>query len=154
GTGTPVVKTTTYAYDQSGYQSGGPYGNLTSQAEYDGATLVRTTEHFYATLDTGTRYIVDRPWADDTRDGANQMLALTHYFYDGLNTSVYTLGAKGELTRVAKYYDVPLAANAQNSTLHGQDTTFTYDSYGNRLTETTYAQAGTRLYTGSTWTIS
>src|SRR5262249_44653910 len=90
GSSTPVVTTTTSAYDQSGYQSRGPYGNLTSQAEYDGATLVRTTEHCYATLDTGTSYIVDRPWADDTRDGANRLLALTHYFYDGLNTSPST----------------------------------------------------------------
>lgn len=115
---------------------------------------MRTTEHFYNTLDNGTSYIVDRPWADDTRDGANRLLALTHYFYDGQNTSANTVGAKGELTRVAKYYDVPLASSTQNVTLHGQDTTSTYDPWGNRLTEATYAQAGTRLYNGSAWTIS
>jgi hypothetical protein len=120
GGGTPVEQKTTYAYDQSGYQPGGPFGNLTSQAEYNGMTLVRTTEHFYDTLVNGTSYIVDRPWADDTRDSANRLLSLTHYFYDGLNTSVNTVAAKGDLTRVARYYDVPLAASAQNSTLHGQ----------------------------------
>ena len=103
---------------------------------------------------TGPATLSTAPWADDVRDGSGRLLSLTHYFYDGQNTSANTVGAKGELTRVAKYYDVPLATNAQNVTLHGQDTTYTYDAYGNRLTETTYASPARGCSTAASWDIS
>jgi len=156
--GLVVDKMTKYFYDESGYQPGGtnaPYGNLTHMEEYDGATLIRKTEHFYDTLDTSTSYIVDHPWADVVRGGSGNLRALTHYFYDTANTAVNTVGAKGELTRVAKYYNLPVAASAANVMLMGRDVTYIYDAFGNRLTETTYAGPGTRKYDGgSVWTIT
>jgi YD repeat-containing protein len=113
--------------------------------EYDGSTLMRKTVHYYDTLDTSTSYIVDRPWADAVFDGSGNQRALTHYFYDSANTAVNTVGVKGELTRVAKYYNLPIAPSAADVTLLGRDTTYTYDAFGNRLTETTYGGPGTRL---------
>src|SRR6185369_10847690 len=48
--------------------------------------------------------------------------------------------------------DLPAATNP-SGTIHSRDTTYSYDSYGNQLTETTYAQAGTAQLSGS-WSFS
>jgi YD repeat-containing protein len=127
---------------------------VTIEALKHGTTLIRSIGHYYTTLDNGTSYIVDRPWVDATLDSAGRLLAITDYFYDGQNSTPNVVGAIGDLTRMAKYEDVPLTSNIVNVTLHGQDTTFTYNAWGNRQSETTYAQAGTWLFNGSSWTIS
>ncbi|MFL5803006.1 MAG: RHS repeat domain-containing protein, partial [Roseiflexaceae bacterium] len=54
----------------------------------------------------------------------------------------------GDVRRVSRVYDIPLG-DPTGLTLHTQDSTSTYDSYGNRLTTTSYAGAGTWLYNGS-----
>ena len=97
-------------------------------------------------------YIVDRMWQQTVYDGSGNLRALTNQFYDNslpgnLNNVANTIGSKGDLTRVAQYFNVPLLPNLINQTVSGTDATFSYDAYGNRLTEASYANAGTRTDT-------
>ncbi|MFL5804112.1 MAG: Calx-beta domain-containing protein, partial [Roseiflexaceae bacterium] len=163
GNGAGLTKTTKYVYQNTltdptlglmTFQSA-QYGNLYRTEEYAAGVLIRITDHNFGTVDIPGSYIVDREWATSVRDSQRRLLAHSQYFYDGNNTSPSIIGAKGELSRVGKYFTVPLQTSAQGITLQGQDITYTYDTYGNRLSETTYAQPGTRLYSGgSSWTIS
>ena len=141
GSGTPLDKKTKYTYDPAYtsiynpatglYDAGtAQYGNLSMIEEdtQDGVTPLRVTERRSTGRIDGATYMVDRQYSESVRDGLppNGILrAMSQTFFDGNNTSPMTLGTSGQVTRVAKYYDVPLAANAQNITLHGQDTTFT-----------------------------
>src|SRR5262249_13430816 len=165
---TPVVKTTKFYYQPTitdpvlgslTFQSA-QYGNLTLMEEYDGSTLVRLTDHNLITLDTPTSYVVDREWAVIQRDSQRRLLSLTQSFYDATTTNnnnitPAAIGTAGDLTRLSKYYDLPLQTSAQGLVLHGPDATYEYDSYGNRTKETTYTGPGTRQYTVSnTWIIS
>jgi hypothetical protein len=84
GGGTAKVKTTKHFYDTA-YQVGGvQYGNLTKIEEYDGAALLRYTEHYFVQKDVETwvwntttnlptytiNYLVDRVWMQSVRDSA------------------------------------------------------------------------------------
>ncbi|HEX6290957.1 MAG TPA: hypothetical protein VFZ66_17360, partial [Herpetosiphonaceae bacterium] len=150
GSATPVSTTTKYTYDPALQTGGTQYGNLTTIEEFVGSSTTpeRVTQRFYATRDDASGYLVDRVWQEVIKDRQGRFLALSASFYDG-NASAGPLGARGMLTQLRKYYDVPLQTSLTNVTLHSSDASFTYDAYGNRLTETTYAEAGTRLYNGS-----
>ncbi len=58
-------------------------------------------------------------------DGGINLRAETRYYYDGNNTSLYTAPDKGNLTRLERKTD----------SLNSISTYFTYDIYGNKLTE-------------------
>ncbi len=159
GTATPVTKRTTYAYDPifangSGQADGIQYGNLTVMDEYDATNaLYRRTRYQYESKTTGG-YIVDRKRAETVVDGLGRVLAQTVYQYDG-NTTQFGVGTKGNLTLVRKYFNIPLTTNLANVVLQSVDTAYDYDlNYGNQTTVTTYAAAGTKLYNGSTTTLS
>jgi YD repeat-containing protein len=161
GTGTaPLLKTTSYAYDPA-YQGGVQYGNLTRILEYSGATLVRDARRWHTPRDQDSwsgsaptpsytvAYLVDRVYQEAVYDVNGYLLALTNSFYDGTSTAS-AAPTLGDLRRVARYYDIPPnISDTTGITLHGGDTTYTYDSLGNRMSETTYAQGGTRLFNGS-----
>ena len=68
---------------------------------------MRKTTRGYAALNTSASYIVDRRKQEAIYDGSGYLLALTNQFYDGNNSVANTVGTKGELTRIAKYYDTP-----------------------------------------------
>ncbi len=152
-TNTPVTKTINYFYDTSLQQGGGQYGNLTRIDEHDQmGTLVRSTEHHFNTLDDGTHFIVDRPDFDLVRDGNTNQQALTVYMYDGNTTSEGInsgVNSPGKLTLKRVYSNVPNQPSAQGMTLSSTDTSFQYDTYGNRTSVTSYAGAGTKLYNGT-----
>lgn len=155
---TPATKRTVYSYDPT-YQTGSVlYGNLSQTQEYmtphgQAETLVRTTANFYNTLATNTRYIVDRVRATNVYSGSSHFLAQTAYLYDGLTTQ-YGLVDKGNLTLTRIYYDVPYETDLTNDTLHSQDVSQGYDAYGNVISTTTYASAGTKVFNGSTTSFS
>ncbi|MBA3943797.1 MAG: hypothetical protein H0X37_04465 [Herpetosiphonaceae bacterium] len=154
GTSASVAKTTNYFYDTSLQQGGRQYGNLTHIDEYDQSnTLIRSTFHSFNTLDDGTHYIVDRPDYDLVNAGNTNHQALMVYMYDGATTSE-GVTSQGQLTLKRVYYDVPDQPSSQGITLHSTDTTFGYDTYGNRTAVTVYAQPGTRLYNGSSTSYS
>jgi RHS repeat-associated protein len=157
---TPPLKRTSYAYDPA-YQGGAQYGNLTRILEYNGTTLVRDARRWHTPRDQESwsgsaptpsytvAYLVDRVYQEAVYDVNGYLLALSNSFYDGTSTAS-AAPTLGDLRRVARYYDIPPnTSDTTGITLHGGDTTYTYDSLGNRLSETTYAQAGTRLYNGS-----
>jgi hypothetical protein len=149
-TGAPTSKQTTYLYDTQ-------YDNLTAVEEIDQTgMLVRKTQHSDTGLDTDSAYMVDRLWSTVVRDGQDRLLALSHHFYSGSGlTNPSGLAAPGDLLREAHYFDVPLQTSSEGVLLHGTDTTYGYDAYGNRTTDATYPQAGTRLAkTGGGWEFS
>ncbi|HEX2912230.1 MAG TPA: RHS repeat-associated core domain-containing protein [Chloroflexia bacterium] len=147
-TTTPLTKTTKYYYNPALQSGGNQYGNLTRTEEYDqNGALYKFTLNYYNTKDPGTYsqpgdYMVDRQISQVIYDGQSRLIGLTQYFYDNLNG--YGVGAKGQLTRVSKYYDLPLQNSLANTTIHSSDTTYGYDAYGNQTSVTTYAGAGYR----------
>jgi hypothetical protein len=172
GTSSAVVKTTKTFYTTNCTADTpttitASYGNTGCVQELSGGTLVRKTLHWYTVRDVDSwtwrdasnnlltppqysvSYLVDRAEQDATYDAGGDLLALTNSFYDG--TSVASAAPTiGELRRVSRYEDIPAnTSNTTGITLHSQDTTSTYDSYGNLTKSTTYAGAGTRLYNGS-----
>jgi RHS repeat-associated protein len=156
--GTSVVKTTKTFYN-TGCTADTPttitasYGNAGCVQELLGSTLVRKTLYWYVARDDAGGYIVDRAYQDATYDVNGYLLALTNSFYDG--TSVASAAPTlGDLRRVSRYEDIPPnTSDTTGITLHSQDTTFTYDTYGNQTKSTSYAGAGTRLFdgTGTDW---
>jgi RHS repeat-associated protein len=155
---TPLTKTTKYYYDPAYQSNGVQYGNLTRTEEYDqSGALYRQTRTWFTTVDNGTNYIVDHKYADFIGDGQWRNLAQTHYLYDGYNTTLSGIGAKGELTRVLKFSNVPFQTDSGlvSFTMSGNDTTFGYDAYGNQITVTTYANPGTATEaSGGGWVYS
>ncbi|MFL5800699.1 MAG: polymorphic toxin-type HINT domain-containing protein [Roseiflexaceae bacterium] len=170
GGATPLSSSTRYCYDTA-QQAGVQYGNLTHTRIYDqlittaqnvvadcdlvgSAPLpVRIERQDYIILNTAGSYIVDRVAQAISFDSQSRLLGLTETFYDG-TTTYKGIGTHGDLTLTRAYYDVPLATSSTGITLHSQDTSSGYDTYGNQTTATTYAGAGTRLYNGSTVTYS
>jgi RHS repeat-associated protein len=131
----PLSKTTDSLYDLN------TYGNLTEVTERDGAPgspVLRKTIYSYVTRNDATAYIVDRKRAERIFDGQNNLIARTIYGYDNSNGES-TLGTRGLLTLVRKYYDVAVPLPA---TIHSSDTSYGYDNYGNQTTVTTYAGPG------------
>ena len=163
GTGSAVSQTTNYYYTPSGHETDGQqHGNLTEVEALDASGAVyRRTFHDYTVLSTTTSFIVDRETANYTQDSAGHWLSLTHNLYDG-STTLGSLGSHGDLTLTRQYYDVnnPLRTSLNFATLHGSDTAYTYDSWGNQLTSTVYAGttasagAGSGSLNGATWTLS
>lgn len=154
GSATPVTTTASYSYEPA-LQGGKQYGNLTTTEEYinGSAAAERVTQRYYTIRDDASNYLVDRVWQEAVKDGQARFLALTAFFYDG-GTTAPTIGTRGLVTQTRKYYNVPLQTSLTNVTLHSGDASYTYDAYGNRITETTYAQPGTRVYNGSSTTYS
>jgi RHS repeat-associated protein/uncharacterized repeat protein (TIGR01451 family) len=150
GTGTPVTSRTVYTYDPAS-QGGAQYGNPTKVEEYDAANvLYRRTDNNYI-VNTTSAYIVDRKIQEVVRDGNTTILALTAYMYDGATTS-QSMGTRGLLTLERTYYDIPAGVTSTAGlTLHSSDTSYGYDAYGNKTTQTTYAAAGTRTNSGGTF---
>ncbi len=124
------------------------YGNVGCTQDYDGSTLVRSTKRWFGATNNAD-YIVDRQWQESIYNGAGNIVALTNQFYDGA-AAADTAPTNGDLTRVARYYDVPgNSPSTTNVTLHGSDTTTGYDAYGNPTAQATYTGASTRLYNGT-----
>src|SRR5437870_808785 len=148
GSNTPVRMIKNYQYEPA-KQGGRQYGNVTrfEQRDQTGA-LYRVKDYFYAARDDPAGYLVDRRWQEAIRDGRGNLLGITQYFYDGLDTSPASLGTEGKLTRVSRYYDVPPQPSSQGITLHGIDTTYRHDAYGNVVAVTTYDEPSTRLWSG------
>jgi YD repeat-containing protein len=155
-----VVKTTKSFYNTD--CSATPtdsYGNLRCVLEYNNttSTATRKTLKYYKTTDGPLSggvwgpYIVDRMWGETIYDGSGGLLALSHMFYDNTtnpNNPALSLST-GELQRVITYYDLPLICCT--NPINGLDMTYTYDAYGNRLTERSYAQAGVYTPTTTLW---
>jgi RHS repeat-associated protein len=150
GGATPLIKRTTYAYDPA-FQGGTQYGNLTHTHTYDASNvLYRSTINNYLT-NVSSAYIVDRKIQEVVRDGGSNILALTARMYDGATTS-QSMGARGLLTLVRKYFNIPAGITSTTGlTLNSSDTSYGYDVYGNRTSVTTYAASGTRTNGGGTF---
>ncbi len=157
-----ISATTNYSYDTDANcpLASAVYGNVTrvDQLDNNGALFRRITP-FYAIRDDGSYYMVDRKMSEDVFDQNANHLGLTFYLYDGNNTSLGQLGTHGDITRMMKFYDVPNAAGLDGFTIHSQDTTYTYDNYGNQISTTTYTGAGANGGAGSAlyssgWTLS
>ncbi len=168
GQSTPRSHTTTNTYDivWNTNSNGRVYGNLSQIAEADtSGTPVRIIQRSYAINDlsptnsSATTYIADRVWLEAVRSSDDQVLALRQWFYDGYDQSPGVVGTRGLYTRSHDYFDIPAQqnpppSNLQGITLHGRDTSYGYDAYGNQTSVSSYSVAGTRLYTGSDWVIS
>lgn len=159
GSGTPLTRTTNYLYNADHQMGGQQYGNLSLVQEYDqNGQLQRYTSYWYATRNDANSYLVDRKWAEAVLDGQNNWKTFSFYFYDGLvgdpNVTGQGLGSKGELTLTRQIFDLPATLTA-GQPLHGIDTSFGYDVYGNPTSVTTYTGNGQALtYTGAgvaTW---
>jgi RHS repeat-associated protein len=169
GTATPVVATTKRFYNTNCTADTlatmqASNGNVGCIQEYNGATLVRTAKRFYLANDVDSwtwrdannnllnpptatvRYLVDRMWGEDHFDGAGHWLSVLHQFYDALPTGSTgpSVGTVGDLRLVRRYYDVPSSC-CTGVTLHGQDTRYDYDAYGNQTAVVSYAGPGTFL---------
>ncbi len=123
------------------------YGNVGCVEEYNDGTLLRYTRTRYLTRNDAGGYIVDRPYQEVIFDGADQRLAIANSFYDNTSNAL-TAPTLGDLRRVSKVYDIPVG-DPTGLTLHTQDSTTTYDSYGNPVTSTSYAGPGTWLFNGT-----
>lgn len=146
GGATPLSKTTQYGYDVDGPA---PYGNLLSTKEYfDGGVLLRETLYTYKVLNDAGKYIVDRKREESIKDGQGRWLARTVFGYDGSLGGDEPL-TKGDLTLVRKYHDLPLQTQLPG-TIHSADQSFTFDIYGNQVTEKTYEGYGEATILGST----
>jgi len=146
GGATPMVKTTKYYYEPA-YQDGGTqYGNLTRSEVYDSlGNRVTETRTRFATKVDSTNYIVNRPYQVSTFDGlptaSQNRLTMAWSFYDGSNV-LGTLGTAGDVTRSRNMIaSGPIPASLTG--LVGIDATFSYDSFGNKTTATTYLTTGT-----------
>jgi YD repeat-containing protein len=167
GGSTPKARTTfAEYYPGSGYQAGGQqFGNLTKFAEYGGdGALVRRTKHWYNTRNdeswnwngNGTNratysitYLVDRVAGEGVEDAtlAVWQSSNTFYYTDAgtCATSTGPVGTRGLVCRVSRY------RNTNAYPYDASDVTYTYDAYGSRATETTYASYGQQTSSG-VWT--
>ncbi len=118
---------TDYIYDTQ-------YGNLLTTTEYadGGGTLYRQTERSYA-LNT-SQWIVNKPSYEKVYHWAGSWVqdAWTAYRYDYKAANDAAMGNQGHLTAVRRWNGALFA-----------DTRYTYDSWGNRTSETTYTDYGT-----------
>jgi len=147
-------KTTKYFYNTSCQATPvDSYGNLGCIQELDTAGgLLRKTLRFYTIPSGGNPYIVDRMFEEATYDGSGFLVALTSQFYDGTAVA-NTAPTIGELKRVTRYYNIPPnITSTQGIQLLGSDTTYGYDAWGNRTTETLYTAGSTRDFNGTTIT--
>ena len=147
-------KRTEYYY-VGGCGTGAPtaYGQVVCQKEFDQqGALVRKIEHAYAS--SGSTYIVSRNIATTISDSANVYQAHSQRFYDGNNTTLGSIGNKGQLTREIQVSNIGGLTSVTNQTLYGTDTTSTYTAFGELETRTTYSAPGWVRYTGSSWTAS
>jgi RHS repeat-associated protein/uncharacterized repeat protein (TIGR01451 family) len=154
---TPLVSTTKTFYntnctDDTTTTVTAAYGNVGCVQTFLGSTLERSNKTWYSIRNDSSGYILDRASQEVVADGAGQNLTITNKFYDNFTNSG-TAPTKGDLWRVLEIYDVPIGSST-GITMHGKDTTYTYDTFGNELTVKTYAQPGTRLYNGSTTSFS
>jgi RHS repeat-associated protein len=145
-------KRTTYHYDLS-MQGGVQHGNLTRIIEYDeNDVFYRATRRFFHARDElganppdTTVYIVNRVQTEIVSRAAvgleyPDMVSLTWYTYDGQDLVTDPLGDHGDLTRVQRVqYD---GASQDYHWFDTSDVTYTYDGYGNRVTETVYREPG------------
>jgi RHS repeat-associated protein len=138
------------------------YGNVRCVKEYDRGSLVRVTKHSYGSRFAGTStlydatddaYMVDRNIGTSIQDSSNRFIAYSLRFYDGNNTSVGTMGARGVLTRSFDAYNVPLQTSITGVALWGRDQGYAYDNYGNTTQTITYSASGTATWSGSAWTV-
>ncbi|PZS04806.1 MAG: hypothetical protein DLM69_01455 [Candidatus Chloroheliales bacterium] len=166
GTWISKTKTTNYYYDPS-LQGGTQYGNLTQMNEYNASgTLVRYTTDQYAVISNTTYYVVNRRDREDTYNGAGQHVALTFYLYDGNDQSLGQLGGTvgghpsyGHITRQMQFFNVPFQGDLANVQLYSQDSSYSYDQYGNQTGSTYYlgsgqsggAGMGMWMWNGSSW---
>lgn len=124
------------------------YGQARCVRTWDRNALVRTEVRMGMPRADAGGYVVDRVMQEALYDGAGRLVGLTNRFYDGA-TAALTAPTQGLLTRETRYVDVP-SGSVLNIPLHGSDTTYGADGYGNVTTVTTYHEMSTRLFNGST----
>ena len=119
----------------------GTYGNVTNIKEFESASDTNWTRHtkrVFHPLDSTTSYIVDRAAqetlyrfdsANPTSDGIS--LRTSQFLYDANTAWNQTVTSPGRLTRRRR------AVTRSGSTKY-VDTSYEYDSYGNRTKETIY----------------
>ncbi|HEX8221081.1 MAG TPA: discoidin domain-containing protein, partial [Chloroflexia bacterium] len=145
---TALARKTEFVYDIANNPH---YGNLLSTKEYNEAgTVTRETVYAYKVLNSATSYIVDRKRSEDIKDGSGNRVARTVFAYDGSNGGNESL-TKGDLTLVRKYHNMPSTLPATPATIESSDTSFGYDTAGNKTTSTTYAAYGTALTNDTGW---
>jgi RHS repeat-associated protein len=126
------------------------YGNIGCVEEYTGSTLFRQTKTNYAAPNITTGYIVDRPSQTAVYDENGYVISITNMFYDN-DTNTGAAPTVGNLRRVSKVVNIPAnIIETTGLTLRTQDTTYTYDIYGNQTSVSTYQDFGTRSVSGST----
>ena len=137
------------------------YGNLTHTELRDtsnsGSALLRYTDYRYATPAADTHspsdiYIANHHYSEEVYAGNGTRAAMTFYFYDGAGFGY--VGSKGSISTIRKFFNVPAGPGITNYTLHGTDTGYHYDLYGNQDQVSTYASDGTATYNGTSWAIS
>jgi RHS repeat-associated protein/uncharacterized repeat protein (TIGR01451 family) len=156
-TGDPLLKISNFTYD---VDTANPYGNLVSTEELDASGVLRKTVREYtAPVNDALHYVVDRLYKETIYNGAGKYLAISVYGYDG-STGTPTLGTRGNLTLVRKYfnlYDNAASPNAHEpsatlpGTLLSTDVSYTYDNYGNKETETFYGGQGSVSSSFTNW---
>jgi RHS repeat-associated protein len=139
GTASYKEKKTTYEYDAS-MQGGMQYGNLTTVRDYDeNGTQYRTSRKWYCP--NANLWIVDKMNAEGAWAGEwGAMLYGTWNYYDQETNHLTCPSTKGELKRSQRlnYY-------GEDGDWYYWDTAeaaYSYDSYGNVTTETSYAGYG------------
>jgi YD repeat-containing protein len=156
-----------YAYDVSCNAADQQYGNLSRVEERDNGSTVRVAETWYNRRNNeswtwpadynasfSVTYLVDRPWKQQVSDAGGVVQSLSHSFYydDALTGAARpdtnVLGKRGLLWRVSSYRN---AGPCCSYPLYASDTTYSYDQYGNRTGETTYADEG-RMTSATAWT--
>lgn len=159
---TPSTKTTRYYYNAD-CNWGSPidaYGNLGCTVELDRGTEVRATKRWYINRNTevwtrnettkvdsvAVTYLVDRAWGEAIYNGTAigaTLVGLTHWLYDA-TTAFQAIGTRGEISLERRYVNLPTSGPCcAGLLLKGQDTQYTYDTYGNRLAVDTFDQPGT-----------
>lgn len=132
------------------------YGRQTCVRELERGNLIRQSVHAYGSFVDATRYIVDRNIASTVLNSASQYVGHSQRFYDGNNQNLGSVGSRGLLTREIAVWNLNNRTLAQlvNQQLDGRDSSYGYDSWGNRTTSSSYAGGGWVKWTGSLWQAS
>lgn len=134
------------AHDSTTPHTNDSFGNILCVQELDQAGAeVRRKLSWFAPRDDGTAYIVDKSFGEGVFSG-DSLVQLTISFYDNV-TTLDAPPIKGDVLRTTNFYDLdrnPHNPNLTNVTVNGQDTTFGYDGFGNKIRTTTFDGPGQR----------
>ena len=130
----PLRKTTRYRYDPA-FQGNRQYGNLTHIELLDtNNQRLRETRMRYAIRDAADGYLANRVFEEEVVDTTNTLRSRTYTLYGNASQPGTLPDRRGLVTRVSRFLNSPVGL---------QNTTYTYDAFGNRTGETTYDTPGT-----------